>query len=102
MSNNLDASYILKLMGISKALSPDKKAWWKNQLPKMDEFQKAQFVHILEEEAESRVKVLKKNIAIRKQYAQKKVKALYNYVEAKIEKEEEIELALLDKELTNV
>ncbi len=102
MSNNIDASYILKLMELSQALSPDKKVWWKKKLPEMNEFQRSQFVSILEKEAKSKVKVLQKNIALRKHYAQKKVKALYNYVENKVAKDEEIELALLDKELENV
>ncbi len=102
MSNNISASNILDLLEISKALTPEKKLWWKAQLPKMNDFQKTELVKILESEAKAIIDNLKKKVEIKKRYAHKKIKALYEYIEGKIEQEEEIELSLLDKELENV
>ena len=102
MSNNISALHILDLIEVSKALTPSKKIWWKTQLPKMNNFQKAELVKILEAEANAIIDNLKKKVAIKKRYAHKKIKTLYEYIENKIQQEEKIELSLLDKELKNV
>lgn len=102
MKNNNSAGYILDLIETSKALTTEKKAWWREQLPKMDDFQKAELTKILETEAKAIIECLTKKVSIKKEYAHKKIKALYDYIEKKIEEEEEVELALLDKELENV
>lgn len=99
---NTNPGYILKLIETSQALTKEKKVWWVEQLATMDEFRKAKFVHLLEEEAKVIAQSLQNQLGIRKRYAHKKIQALYDYAERKIEQDEEIELALLDKELEQI
>ena len=99
---NTNPGYILKLIETSRALTKEKKSWWVEQLPAMDEFRKAKFVHLLEAEAKVIAQSLREELGIRKQYAHKKIQSLYDYAENKIQQDEEIELALLDKELEQI
>ena len=100
--SNIDTNYIVKLINASPALTSAQKSWWKTRLKTMTEVQKFDLVSILERSLNTKANMFQKVFDIRKRTAHQKIQALYKYAEKRIEKEEVIELALLDQELESI
>ncbi len=100
--NSLDPIYLLKLLDASEIFSVDKKERIKKVFPQLSVVALAELLEILEKEFKAKNKMLKTVLEAKKIFARKKLKAMYNFAEKKITQDEEIELALLDKELASL
>lgn len=100
--NSIDPVYLLKLLDASEVFSADKKEKIKKVFPQLTVVALAELLGMLEKEFKAKNKMLKTILEAKKIFAHKKIKALYDFAEKKIIKDEEIELALLDKELASL
>lgn len=97
--SSIDPVYLLKLLKVSEIFTESQKERIRKALPRLSIVALSELFDILEKEAKSKNKMLRKILEAKKEFAHKHTKNLYAYVEAQVEQEEEIELSLLDKEL---
>lgn len=95
----LDPNYILKLLSRTQIFTDHQKADIKKKLPTLDGVKIAELVSILEKEQNILTNHHTQIGQIKLKAAEKKVKAIYNFAEKEINKEEEGIIKDLDAEL---